>query len=233
VALAPLGELVRVNPEQNQATSPIAALGENVTCGGGPRASLAVGAGAVWLACASPELGRVDLRTLEGRAVGTESGLTVSSSAVLSEFADIAFGLESLWIVDRSTNSVIEVDPSTIQMLRPITVGQDPVAIAVGGDSLWVANFEGDTVTRVQIPARGQTPTLTQIDVGDGPVDVAFGEEAVWVANALDRTITRLDPETGDVEATIGVGNEPQRLVAGGGRVWVTVRAPEEPAVES
>ena len=40
----------------------------------------------------------------------------------------------------------------------------------------------------------------------------------------------RLDPETGKVEATIALGNEPQRIAAGEGRVWVTVRAPEREA---
>ena len=38
----------------------------------------------------------------------------------------------------------------------------------------------------------------------------------------------RLDPESGDVVATIGLGNEPQRIAAGEGAVWVTVRAPED-----
>ena len=231
VALGALAELVRINPDQNQAATPIAALGEGVPCGGAPRASLAIGAGAVWLACESPELGRVDPQSGVGRAVGLEAGLLTSSSSVLSEFADIAFGLESLWIVDRKTNSIIEVDPVTIQEQRTITVGQDPTAIAAGTDSLWVANFEDDTVTRVQIPGRGQTPTITQIGVGDGPVDVAFGEGAIWVANSLDRTVSRINPGTGEVEATIRIGNEPKRLAAGEGRVWVTVRGSEEPAV--
>jgi DNA-binding beta-propeller fold protein YncE len=39
--------------------------------------------------------------------------------------------------------------------------------------------------------------------------------------------VTRLDPQTGKVVATIEIGNEPRRLAAGGGAVWVTVRAPE------
>jgi serine/threonine protein kinase len=232
VALAPLGELARINTDQNQAATPTEALG-GAPCGGSPRASIAIGAGAIWFACESPELGRVDPGTGEGRAVGLDAGLLTDPGSVLSEYADVAFGLESLWIVDRNTNSIVEVDPNTIQKLRPITVGQAPTAIAVGAGSLWVANFEDDTVTRVQIPARGQTPNLTQIPVRDGPVDVAFGEGAIWVANSLDQTVSRIDPESGEVEATIAIGNEPQRLASGEGSVWVTVRAAEEAGVES
>jgi len=58
-------------------------------------------------------------------------------------------------------------------------------------------------------------------------VDVAFGAGAIWVANQLDRSVTRIDAESGDVAKTIGIGNEPQRIAAGEGFVWVTVRAPE------
>jgi YVTN family beta-propeller protein len=225
VALGALAELVRVNPEQNEAASPTAALDEDQPCGA-PQASIAIGQGAIWFACEN-DLGRYDIRTGRGRSVGYAAGLLTSPGSVLSQFADVAYGLESLWIVDRETDSVIEVDPDVIQRVRSITVGKKPTAIAIGGDSLWVANFEDDTVTRVAIPGRGQTPTLTHIEVGDGPLDVAFGEGGIWVANQLDRTVTRIDAETGDAVKTIEVGNEPQRITAGEGRVWVTVRAPE------
>jgi YVTN family beta-propeller protein len=229
VGLGGLAELVRVNAEQNQAGSPVSALGESGSCGGGPAASLAIGAGAVWFLC-QQELGRFDLRTGKGRAVGYEAGLSSSPSSVIPEFADIAFGLGSLWIVDRNTDSVIELDPVTIEKQRPITVGKRPTAIAVSGDSLWVANEGDDTVMRVQIPGPGQTPTLTDIDVPDGPVDVAVGEGGVWVASALDRSVSRIDPGTNEVEKTIAVGNEPRRVAAGEGRVWVSVRASAERA---
>ena len=225
VALGALAELTRIDPTQDQAATPIPALGPGVSCGA-PRASLAAGDGAVWFACQAADLGRIDIQTGTARRVGLEAGLLTSPNAVLPEFSDIAYGLDSLWIVNRAANVVTEVDTATIQRQRDITVGNSPTAIAVSPpDSLWVANFEDDTVTRIVIPGRGQTPTLTQIPVGDGPVDVTFGEGSVWVVSSLDRTLTRIDPESGDVQATIGLGNEPQRVAAGEGGVWVTVRA--------
>ena len=220
-----------INPEQDSAASPIAALGEGTPCGA-PRAGIAIGAGAIWFTCRAAELGRVDLQTRIGRAVGLEAGLVTSSSSIISAFEDVAYGLDSLWIVDSATNSIIEVDPVVIQRLRSLTVGQDPRAVAVSDDSLWVANYEDDTVKRLEIPAKGATPTITDIPVGDGPVDVAFGEGAVWVVNQLDRTVMRIDPESNEVVATIRPGNEPQRAAAGEGFVWVTVRAPEDEASE-
>ena len=229
VALGALAELSRINPEQNKAASAIPALGAGVSCGA-PRASVTIGGGAVWFACEAADLGRIDTRTSTARRVGLEAGILTSPNAVLPIFSDIVYGLERLWIVNRAANAVIEIDTTTIQRQRDITVGNAPSAIAVSADSLWVTNFEDDTVTRVAISAPGQTPTLTTIPVGDGPVDVAFGEGGVWVVSQLDRAVTRIDPESGDVKATIGIGNEAQRVAAGEGAVWVTVRAPETEA---
>ena len=92
-----------------------------------------------------------------------------SPNAVLPEFSDIAYGLGSLWIVNRAANVVTEVDTATIQRQRDITVGNSPTAIAVGPpDSLWVANFEDDTVTRIVIPGRGQTRPSLRFPSGTG-----------------------------------------------------------------
>jgi serine/threonine protein kinase len=230
-ALGAVAELQRINPDQNEAASPISALGEGTPCGA-PRASVAFGDGFVWFVCEVGEVGRMNARTGVATSIGLEGGLLTSSSSVLPQFSDVAFGLGSLWIVNRAANQVVEVDPLTNQGQREITVGQEPTAIAVGTDVLWVANYADDTVHRISIPGPGQTPTLSVFDVGDGPVDVAVGEGAVWIVNQLDRSVMRLDPDSGDVEATIRIGNEPQRVAAGEGSVWVTVRAPEDEALE-
>ena len=226
VALGALAELTRINPDQNTPAAPIEALEGNTPCGA-PRASVAFGAGVIWFLCDSGDFGRVDPRTGQARSIGLEAGLLTSPSAVTPSYADIAYGLESLWIVNRAANAVVEVDPVTSQNLRALSTGQAPGAIAIGPRTLWIANFDDDTVTRLTIAGRGQAPATATFPVGDGPVDVAVGEGGVWVASSLDRTVTRLDPESGEVVATIELGNEPQRLAAGDGAVWVTVRAPE------
>ena len=216
---------MRINPEQEEAAEPVSALGDDTGCGA-PRASVAFGAGAVWFVCENGATGRIDPRTMRARNIGVEAGLLISPDATSRQFSDVAFGLGSLWIVDRAANSVAEVDPATNRKLDEVDVGAAPSAIAVGAGALWVANFDDDTVTRIVLAESG-APTRSDFPVGDGPVDVAVGEGGVWVASSLDRTVTRLDPATGKIVATIELGNEPQRLAAGGGAVWVSVRAPE------
>jgi YVTN family beta-propeller protein len=232
VALGPSAELRLINPEQNVPSSPISALGDGTKCGG-PRASVAFGGGFAWFLCERGQLGRINPGTRVGTSIASELGF--SSSSVVQRFSDVAFGLSSLWVVNRAGDRVVPVDPSTLTPLeqQAITVDKSPTAIAVGAHSLWVANFDDNTVTRIVISGRGQTPTISIIEVGDGPVDVAFGEGAVWVVNQLERTVMRIDPESEKVVAKIEIGNEPQRVAAGQGAVWVTVRSPTEDSSES
>jgi streptogramin lyase len=182
----------------------------------------------VWFVCVGGRIAKINAATRVATDIGQRSGLLSSRSAVVVQFSDVAFGLGSVWLVDRAANRVDELDPFTNLGQPRISVGQAPTAIAVGTDVFWVANFKDDTVTRVEIPGPGSPPVPTTFRVGDGPVDIAIGDGAVWVVNQLDRTVMRLDPETGDVVATIGVGNDPQRVAAGEGAVWVTVRAPAD-----
>lgn len=231
VALGGLGAVARINPDQNTAATPVSALAGEDACQT-PQASITFGGGFLWLACREPDLGRVDPRTGSSSRIGVEAALLTSASAERPEFSDVGFAFGSLWLVNRTANSVIEVEPGSGQKLGELTVGRGPAALAVGPDSLWIVNFDDDTLTRITISEPGQTPTLTTVPVGDGPVDVAVGEGGVWVITQLDRTVVRIDPETNEVVATIDVGNDPQGVAAGAGAVWVTVRA-SDPATSA
>jgi streptogramin lyase/predicted Ser/Thr protein kinase len=226
VALGPLAEVVRVNPKTGTPGTPTSAFGGGSGCNS-PGASIAFGGGRLWYVCESVELGEVNPATQVGTRRGNECGLVAGSSATLSSFADVAFGLDALWIVNSARNQILGVDP-VCQDPEPIQVGVGPTAVAVGDGALWIANEADDTVTRVTLAGLGQPASSSTFAVGDGPVDVAVDDDGVWVANKLDRSVTRLDPETGDEVATIGLGNEPQSLAVGEGRVWVTVRATED-----
>lgn len=225
VALGPLAMLSRI--AGRKATRPIPAVGEDLGCRR-PNASLVASDRDLWFACGTGEVSRVDPRSRKIMRVAYDAGLLTSSSALLPEFSDLAFGLGSIWLANRAANTVTEIDPSTNRPLQTITVGPAPTALATALGSLWVANFDDDTVWRVEIPRRLKPITHEEIDVGDGPVDVAFGRSAVWVANSLDGTVSRIDPRRNAVVETIRVGNEPRRLAVGEGAVWVTVQAPRK-----
>ena len=213
--------LTEITPEFTTA-EPIPLRNEGEVNCGAQQARIAVGGGKAWITCDLYLVARLDLRS----AVLAQSSISSGGGAFV-QFADIAVGLGSAWIVNSLTNTLVEIHPGTNLGLSTgaVNVGQSPVAVAVGAGSVWIANRDDDTVSRVEFPSanalsRGP-PIVTAIPVGDGQIDVAVGEDAVWVANSLDGSVSRIDPETNDVVATIAVGEQPQHVAAGEGAVWV------------
>jgi YVTN family beta-propeller protein len=192
------------------------------------QAGLSAGGRALWVACtqiSGSDASKVDPQA--GNVVRIDEAL-FSSSPVGIGLSDIAFGLGSLWITNRTGNAVVQIEADTLRNLREVQVGRAPEATAVGLGSVWVANSEDDTVSRFQPSGIDQPVVVESIPVGANPVDVAVGENAVWVVNRGDRTISRIDPKTSTVVATIELENEPLRVAAGHGLVWVTVQEPQE-----
>ena len=187
-----------------------------------------LGAGLVWQVAGLGRIARFDPRTGDAEQVGAEEFLLTFQDGLPTELTDVAFAFGSLWLTNQAGNSVTEFDPGTDRVVNQVAVGGAPIAIAVRGRTLWVANFGDDTVSRIEVPESLQPRTVETFPVGDGPVHVAVDETGVWVVNSLDRTVSRLDPESGEVVATIEIGNEPRRIAAGEGAVWVTVQAPPE-----
>jgi YVTN family beta-propeller protein len=90
----------------------------------------------------------------------------------------------------------------------------------VGGGSLWVANHEAGSVTRIE-QASGKL--VANIPVPSEPHRVAYGAGAAWVGNWHDNSVSRIDPETNRVVGSpIPIGFRAGNLVVGTGGVWVT-----------
>jgi virginiamycin B lyase len=105
------------------------------------------------------------------------------------------------------------------------------LSLAVGEGSLWVANHDADTITRIDLATNQVTANIT---VG-GPHRVAYGEGAVWVANWHDKSVTRIDPQTNQIVGEpIPIGYPAGNIAAGFGSVWVTsdYRSPIDAAPE-
>ena len=112
--------------------------------------------------------------------------------------------------------------PSTTAVTS-ITVGAYPTSVAVSpdGSSVWVANSDDDTVSRIATSDN----TVTSITVGVGPYNVAMSPDgsSVWVTNNGGTTVSRI--ATSDNAVTpITVGADPSGVAVSpdGSSVWVT-----------
>ena len=97
----------------------------------------------------------LDPRTGEARQIGAEEFLLVFQDGREAQLTDVAFGFGSLWLTNKAGNSVSEFDPRRDRVVSQVTVGGAPIAIAVWGRTLWVANFDDDTVSRIELPEPG------------------------------------------------------------------------------
>jgi DNA-binding beta-propeller fold protein YncE len=119
-------------------------------------------------------------------------------------------------------NSVSRIDPHTNRVAgRPVRTGASPQSLAVGGGSLWVANHDAQTITRID-QASGKI--LADIPVPSEPHRVAYGAGAAWVGNWHDNSVSRIDPESNRVVGSaIPIGfHHAGNLGVGGGDLWVT-----------
>jgi outer membrane protein assembly factor BamB len=90
-------------------------------------------------------------------------------------------------------------------------------SIAVADDAVWVSGWDGTTVSRID----ARTNEVTTVDVGFAGTRVAVGEGGVWVG-VDDGRLLRLDPDSGEVIATIDTGDESTASpFTGEGAVWV------------
>ena len=130
----------------------------------------------------------------------------------------IAIGYGSVWS-GRTFGAIARVDARSQDVVARTSVGNDPSAIATGAGSVWVADSDDNTVTRLDPESEGAVIGTTS--VGQGPNALAVGEGAVWAANTRDDTVSRIDPRSGTVTDTIPVGRRPTGVAVGEGAVWV------------
>ena len=104
-------------------------------------------------------------------------------------------------------------------------VGDSPRALLATGESIWVANFFGNSVTRLSASACVASPDSCGESTGTYPVDdlpvaLAFDGQNVWAASSLKQSLSALDPETGAVVTTYPLPHVPSTLLWANSHLW-------------
>jgi DNA-binding SARP family transcriptional activator len=97
-------------------------------------------------------------------------------------------------------DSVAVIDRQRSRLVGHVLVGRRPVAVAIGHGSVWVANADDGTVSRIH---PGRHEVIRTIGIGAPAIDLAVATDAVWVANGSDGTVSRIDPGADAVVETI------------------------------
>ena len=166
--------------------------------------------------------------------------LAVTALLVLAVALGLAFALHRGHpaAILLAPDSVGFIDANSGAVTRSIPVGRVPRSLTVADDSLWVGNFQDQTVIRINRTS-GRTVT---IPVGGHPLGLAALQGDVWVWTLegslvqidprfnegapleLGPRITRLTaPSRGVAPATLHNQVGDGRIMSGGGFLWVTV----------
>jgi YVTN family beta-propeller protein len=174
---------------------------------------VAFGEGSVWVA--NGLLGTIQRVDPQFDSVGDPIDIGVGRS----DTAAVAIGFGSVWFVSGNSN-VVRLDPVSEEITTRFFSGFAPSGIAVGGQSVWVANRGSNDVWRFS-PSTNER--IDDISVSPEPAAITTGAGAVWVADAGFDAVTRIDPFSGST-TPIFVGRQPSAIAYGAGSVWVANR---------
>ncbi|CAN5318776.1 hypothetical protein BH20ACT24_BH20ACT24_11720 [soil metagenome] len=174
----------------------------------GPPRAVAVGGGQVWALAedgAGGSLLQIDPQT--NAIVGEPLAFVPETTG---HPIDLAVTDGAVWVVtganpedpsESGPSGLQRVDPVSRQIVATIGVGADPVDVALGAGSLWVANGGDGTVSRVD-PA-SETVVAT-VPVGQTPREIVADARGVWVSVGVNEpSLVRIDPVTNAVAATL------------------------------
>jgi YVTN family beta-propeller protein len=115
-------------------------------------------------------------------------------------------------------NSLALIDASTDRLKEGIAVGARPTAVAVGEGSVWVANFDEQTVSRIDPATRKE---LIRIPAGGAPTGLAVGDGFVWVTHGFAGTVSQIDPGLNRITTTLTLGSGVSDVVVTANAVWI------------
>ena len=126
-----------------------------------------------------------------------------------------------------------ELSASTGALVQVISASgygfSDPVAISSDGTHVWVANFDGNSVTELSASTGALVQVISGSSYGfDAPDAISSDGTDVWVANADGNSVTELSASTGALVQVISGSsygfNGPDAISSDGTHVWVANR---------
>ena len=179
------------------------------------------------------------VRANASASIPTRTGL-VAGTIGMADLGQMVAGYGRLWVVDQPywvvagtygnlPARLLTIDMRTRRVVgKPIQVGRG-ASVAVGSGSVWVANFDDGTVSRIDPKTRRVVATVSIAADHIGPLGVGHGK--VWVLRQdFDRAkhggqLIRIDPATNRVIGRTIVGKNVCgyfSLTIGRDAVWVT-----------
>ena len=156
--------------------------------------------------------------------------IAAAGALLLAVIAAVALKLASSGAstVRVAPNSVAEIDVRSGRVVRAASVGTRPGPIAFGSGSLWIANLDDQTISRVD---PNTLRTVQNFALRGPPAGPAASVDGVWVVepnanpDQSSVSVSRIDPDYNVPGAPVHIDNVvpdgPGSVAAQGNSVWV------------
>jgi YVTN family beta-propeller protein len=147
------------------------------------------------------------------------------SCVLAASVATVASGLAAqtptpspaLLVLSKTDHALAIVDPSNLNVVAKVPVGNDPheVAASDDGKTAYVTNYGGGayhTITPVDLVAQKPLPV---IDTGGlyGPHGIMYRDGEVWFTAEAAKAIARYNPATGKIDWIMGTGQNRTHMI--------------------
>jgi ABC-type oligopeptide transport system substrate-binding subunit/class 3 adenylate cyclase/tRNA A-37 threonylcarbamoyl transferase component Bud32/outer membrane protein assembly factor BamB len=144
----------------------------------------------------------------------------------LKEARDAIFADGSFWLLNLEPLSFVQLDANTRKVVKQIASPLPNVGyFAVDRDDLWVTDYGGPTLVRIDI---GLGREVNRFRLSDDPRDtsptagVVVGAGSVWVTRPDAGEVLRLNPRTGAIEHRFTGRWASYSIAFSDGDVWIT-----------
>ncbi|MGC8499156.1 MAG: YncE family protein [Acidimicrobiales bacterium] len=128
----------------------------------------------------------------------------------------------NLWVLESTSDNVVEISGATGAVLATTPVGSGPDAISSSGGVVWVDNKWGGTITEIDAASGAVLATITPPVSGENtPSPTAIASDAAHVWVVVDMTEIDEFDRSGAFVTTIQVPTRSPILVDDGSELWV------------
>ena len=182
--------------------------------------SMAASSKAVWAATSSG-LVRINPKNLTYETVDETAHFEVAASA------------DAVWVASFEGGTVDRFDPTTGKSTASSVVPNNPNAIAILGQTVWVSEHRGGAIAALDAVSAG---LIDEVIVGPagpgGPQGIGATTAGIWVGIPNVGLVVRVDPTTREVVARVSVQKSPcGSIAAQADAVWVSTCADDHYAI--
>ncbi len=168
--------------------------------------------------------GTVTLAARKGKAVqfiDEDTGEVTGETSLPDEGQSVVIADGSAWATVPLANKVVRA-PLGGGAGKEIDVEGGPIGITADGSSIWTANPENVSISKID-PSSDSVGDPITIQAATFPSELTTGGDSVWVVDRDNGVLVKVNADAPQEQSDEPLGENPKGVVVAAGSVWVAV----------